>query len=193
MRRTEGFPGRHNNNHIAERLRSGATESYEIGRIIHWTDEIFGGNFQRLRRRLGSLVGAAHFHYDGMRFLMNGNRMCALVVAASAFLSAAPLASAADYDGGWNMTAVTTRGHCGTIPIGMGVSGRRIYSTGGSFAFYPIRLGGSVSRSGNISLKAVAGPRVAHGSGRLTPTSGRGTWRGRGPSGLCSGVWTATR
>jgi hypothetical protein len=91
------------------------------------------------------------------------------------------------------MTAVTTRGHCGTIPIGMGISGSRIYSTGGSFAFYSISLGGRVSGSGGVSLKAVAGPRVAHGTGRLTPTSGRGTWKGRGPSGLCSGVWTATR
>ena len=91
------------------------------------------------------------------------------------------------------MTAVTTRGHCGTIPIGMGISGGRIYSAGGSFAFYPIRLGGHVSRSGRASLKAVAGPRVAHGSGRFTPTSARGTWKGRGPSGLCSGYWTATR
>ncbi len=91
------------------------------------------------------------------------------------------------------MTAVTTRGHCGTIPIGMGVSGGRIYSTGGSFAFYAIRLGGPVSKSGRVSLKAVAGPRVALGTGRFTPTWGRGTWKGRGPSGLCSGVWTATR
>lgn len=91
------------------------------------------------------------------------------------------------------MTAVTTRGHCGTIPIGMGISGSRIYSTGGSFAFYQINLGGRVSNSGSISLKAVAGPRVAVGTGRMTPTSARGTWRGRRPSGLCSGTWSASR
>ena len=66
------------------------------------------------------------------------------------------------------MTAVTTRGHCGTIPMGMGIKGGRIYSTGGSFAFYPIRLGGRVSGSGSVSLKAVAGPRIAHGTGSST-------------------------
>ena len=89
------------------------------------------------------------------------------------------------------MTAVTTRGHCGTIPIGMGIKGGRIYSTGGSFAFCAISLGGRVSNSGSVSLKAVAGPRIAHGTGRFTRTSARGTCRG--PSGLCSGVWSATR
>jgi hypothetical protein len=91
------------------------------------------------------------------------------------------------------MTAVTTRGHCGTIPIGMGITGGRIYSTGGSFAFYSISLGGRVSPSGSVSLKAVAGPRVAHGTGRFTHVRGSGRWHGKGPSGLCSGVWSATR
>ena len=57
------------------------------------------------------------------------------------------------------MTAVTTHGHCGTIPIGMGIAGGRIHSTDGSFAFYPIQLGGRVSSSGSVSLKAIAGPR----------------------------------
>ena len=125
---------------------------------------------------------------------MTGNRICAFALAtASALICSALPASAGKYDGSWNMTAVTTRGHCGTIPIGMGVSGGRIYGTGGSFAFYSIRLGGRVSGSGSASIRAVAGPRVARGNGRFTRTSARGTWNGRGPSGLCSGYWTATR
>jgi hypothetical protein len=125
---------------------------------------------------------------------MIGNRMCAFALsAASAIICFAAPASAAKYDGSWNMTAVTTRGHCGTIPIGMGVSGGRIYSTGGSFAFYSISLGGRVSNSGSVSLKAVAGPRIAHGTGRFRGPLARGTWHGKGPSGLCSGYWTATR
>ena len=112
---------------------------------------------------------------------MIGNRMCALALsAASALICFAPPASAAKFDGNWSMTAVTTRGHCGTIPIGMGVAGGRIYSTGGSFAFYSISLGGRVSNSGSVSLKAVAGPRVAHGTGRFTRVRGSGTWKGRG-------------
>ncbi len=125
---------------------------------------------------------------------MIANRWCALALStAFATLCFATPTSAAKYDGSWSMTAVTTRGHCGVIPIGMGVKGGRIYSTGGSFAFYAISLGGRVSSGGGVSLKAVAGPRIAHGTGRMNGTTARGTWKGKGPSGLCSGYWTATR
>ena len=125
---------------------------------------------------------------------MIGNRLCVVIAsAASAIICAAAPASASRYDGNWSMTAVTTRGHCGTIPMSMAVSRGRIFATGGSFAFYPIRMGGRVNNSGGARIKAIAGPRVAHGSGRYTPTSARGTWNGTGPSGLCSGYWSATR
>jgi hypothetical protein len=128
-----------------------------------------------------------------METLMIANRMCTFALsAACALVAFAAPASAGKFDGSWSMTAVTTKGHCGVIPIGMGVKGGRIYSTGGSFAFYAISLGGRVSNSGGVTLKAVAGPRVANGTGRFTRTTARGTWKGRGPSGLCSGYWTAT-
>jgi hypothetical protein len=124
--------------------------------------------------------------------MINNRRRIVALSAAAAIICSAPPASAAKFDGSWNMTAVTTRGHCGVIPIGMGIKGGRIYSTGGSFAFYTISLGGHVSNAGSVSLKAVAGPRIAHGTGRFTRTAARGTWNGKGPSGLCSGYWTAT-
>jgi hypothetical protein len=121
---------------------------------------------------------------------MIGNRMLS---AASAIVGSAPPASAAKFDGNWSMTAVTTRGRCGTIPIGMGIAGGRIHSTGGAFAFYPIQLGGRASAAGGVSLTAVAGPRIAHGIGRFSGARASGTWNGKGPSGLCSGVWSAER
>lgn len=125
---------------------------------------------------------------------MTGNRTYALALAtASALACSASPAPAAKFDGGWHMVARTTRGHCGTIDIDMGIKRGRVYSTGGSFAFYPIRLGGRVSRSGQASLKAVAGPRTAIRTGRFRHFAASGTWRGRGPSGLCSGVWSAER
>lgn len=91
------------------------------------------------------------------------------------------------------MAVETTRGHCGTIYIGVGVKRGRVYSTGGSFAFYPIQLGGRVSALGHVRMQAVAGPRTANGTGRFGRARGSGTWSGRGPSGLCSGVWEAHR
>jgi hypothetical protein len=125
---------------------------------------------------------------------MIGNRTCTIILAAaSAVVCSAAPARAAKLDGNWSMVAATTRGHCGTIEIGLGIDRGRIFSTGGFFAFYPIRLGGRVSTSGHAQMNAVAGPRTAHGSGRFGPLRGSGTWAGRGPSGLCSGVWSAVR
>jgi hypothetical protein len=129
---------------------------------------------------------------------MIGNR-CAFALATvfTIICSIAP-ANAAQFDGNWSMVAVTTSGHCGQIPIDVGISRGRIYSTGGSsfgtaFAHYPIQLGGRVSPSGQVQMKAVAGPQIAHGIGRFNRFRGSGTWAGTGPSGLCSGVWSAIR
>jgi hypothetical protein len=125
---------------------------------------------------------------------MIGYRMCALgLSAALAIICSAPPAIAAQFDGAWRMIAVTTHGHCGRIPIGFGISRGRIYSTGGSFAFHRIQLGGRVSASGQARLNAVAGPRIAHGTGRFSRFRGSGTWSGTGPSGVCTGVWSAIR
>jgi hypothetical protein len=46
---------------------------------------------------------------------------------------------------------------------------------------------------GHCEMNAIAGPRTAHGTGRFGSLRGSGTWAGRGPSGLCSGVWSAVR
>jgi hypothetical protein len=119
-------------------------------------------------------------------------RAPALLSAFAAVAFAVP-ASATRFDGPWTMTAVTTRGHCGTIPVGMPISRGRIAATSGSYAFYPISLSGRVSASGSASLKAITGPRIAYGTGRFKGFEARGTWRGTGPSGVCTGVWTATR
>ena len=110
-----------------------------------------------------------------------------------AILAFAAPAGAAKFDGAWTMTAVTTNGHCGVIPVTFSVTRGHIHPGGGSYAFYPIKLSGSVSASGSTSLKAITGPRVAYGTGRLRGAQGSGKWRGTGPSGVCTGVWTATR
>jgi hypothetical protein len=125
---------------------------------------------------------------------MTGNRLCAFALSAAfAILCFAPPAMAAKFDGNWNMMVVTTNGHCGKIPVGMGISKGRIYSTHGSFVFHRIQLSGHVSDSGAVRLVGVAGPRIARGTGRFNRSYGSGVWNGTGPSGLCSGIWRATR
>ena len=125
---------------------------------------------------------------------MIGNRMTAIALAvAAATICSAPSALAAPYDGSWSVTAQTTRGHCESIQFGLAIRGGRIYSGGGSYGGYGARFGGSVSRSGGVRVVAAAGPRTAYGTGRLGQSQGGGTWAGRGPSGRCSGVWSAYR
>jgi hypothetical protein len=125
---------------------------------------------------------------------MIANRLCAftLATAFAAFWSVPP-ATAATYDGNWNMLAVTTNGHCGVIKIGMGITHGRIYSTGGKFVMHRIQLAGGVSGSGQALITAVAGPRIAKGKGRFNRSRATGTWSGTGPSGVCTGVWSAVR
>ena len=118
-------------------------------------------------------------------------RICAVALStAFAIMCSAPPAIAAR-DGNWLMVAVTTRGHCGKINIGLGIKSGRLYSTGGSFVRHPIRVDGRISASGQARINAVAGPRIAHGTGRFSSFRGSGTWTGSGPSGVCSGVWSA--
>jgi len=125
---------------------------------------------------------------------MIGNRICAIALTAvCAIIGFAPSAVAAPFDGNWSVVAQTTRGHCESIQFGLAIRGGQIYSAGGSYGGYPAEFGGRVSPSGSIRVNAVAGPRTAYGVGRLGVSQGRGNWAGRGPSGVCSGVWSAYR
>jgi hypothetical protein len=125
---------------------------------------------------------------------MIGNRMCAFVLSTVfAIIAFAPPADAAQFDGAWNMALVTTSGHCGVIKIGMAVNHGRISATSGSFVMHKISLAGHISGSGATKINGVAGPRVAKGIGHFTRSKGTGKWNGTGPSGVCSGVWTAIR
>ncbi len=125
---------------------------------------------------------------------MTRHRICVLAFAAAFALLLSPLpASAAGYDGSWNMSLVTTSGHCGKFRIGLAVNRGRIRATSGRFFFHPVSLQGRVSPAGRVVLDGVAGPRQARGAGRFLRARGSGKWSGTGPSGVCSGVWSASR
>ena len=124
---------------------------------------------------------------------MIGNRICAFVLSTAFAIIASAPAAAAPFDGGWNMALVTTGGHCGVIKIGMAVNRGHISATSGRFVMHRISLAGLISGSGATKLTGVAGPRVANGVGHFTRSKGIGKWNGTGPSGVCSGIWTAVR
>jgi hypothetical protein len=63
---------------------------------------------------------------------MIGNRMCAFALSSAfAIICSTPPAIAGQFDGNWSMVAVTTSGHCGEIPIDVGISrGRDVRGSG---------------------------------------------------------------
>ena len=129
-----------------------------------------------------------------MRSPMIGNHMRSLAVAtAFAILAFAAPATASQFDGSWKMVLTTTNGHCGVIDIGVAVTGGHISATSGRFVTHRIFLNGLIWGSGTTKINGVAGPRQAVGTGKFTPAKGSGKWNGTGPSGVCSGVWTADR
>ena len=52
-----------------------------------------------------------------------------------------------------------------------------------------VTASGRVADAGNINVTLASGMKRAVGTGRLSGTSGSGTWR----AALCSGTWTAQR
>ena len=125
---------------------------------------------------------------------MIGTRICAVVFfAALTSISIVAPVTAAPYDGSWQMVLMTTNGHCGQIRVGLDISGGRIKSTSGKFVMRPIHIVGHISGSGATRMNGVAGPRKAEGTGHFNRTKGYGKWNGTGPSGVCSGIWTAVR
>lgn len=99
--------------------------------------------------------------------------------------SAAAPASAATFDGEWNVQIASQNTACGGgATVLIGINNGQVASTSAS-----VTASGRVADAGNISVTLISGMKRAKGFGRLTSTSGSGTWRGA----LCFGTWTAQR
>jgi hypothetical protein len=109
-------------------------------------------------------------------------------VIASLFLAglsfAAP-ASAATFDGSWNVQIASSNGACpSATSVSIGISNGQVASNSGMMT-----ASGRVAEAGNISVTLASGIKHAVGFGRLSGASGFGTWHG----GPCSGTWTAQK
>jgi hypothetical protein len=108
---------------------------------------------------------------------------------AACTLSLAATAQAAPFDGSWSVLVITRRGTCEpSYRFGVMIYNGVVTSGGGA------SVAGRVLPNGRVSVAVSGGPGTAYGSGRLTRAGGGGgSWRGSGPSGACSGVWSAQR
>lgn len=92
-------------------------------------------------------------------------------------------ASATTFDGEWSVRIASSSSECGngqTVAIGI---------NNGNVSSSMVKASGHVAEAGSISVTLVSGIKRATGFGRLSGSSGSGTWRGA----LCSGTWTASR
>ena len=111
-------------------------------------------------------------------------------VFAAVMSSAAPSAQAASFDGPWSVVVITKSGGCDqSYRYGMMIRGSSVSYLGGA----AVSVSGRVSPNGHVNVNVSAGGQSAAGVGRLSGGRGSGTWRGQGPSGGCSGVWSATQ
>ena len=100
---------------------------------------------------------------------------CAVLVAATATVNCASLASSASpFDGRWSVVIETDKGDCDpAYRYGLQITN------------------GTVPRAGPKSRRKDGGS-YADGHGRLSRDSGSGSWKGVGV-GVCSGHWVAER
>ena len=118
---------------------------------------------------------------------MKGLSLCAAAIICFVVLTHVANARSA-YDGSWDLVFVTQRGACDptynfTVNISNGV------------VTHPnlVRFRGYVAKSGAVRASVTVQDKYASGSGRLSRTSGRGTWSGYAGNARCSGYWTARR
>jgi hypothetical protein len=100
-------------------------------------------------------------------------------------MSIATPAAAATFDGAWNVQIASSNMACPSgTNVSIGINNGQVASGNAM-----VTASGHVADAGAISVTLISGLKRAVGSGRLTATSGSGTWRGA----LCSGTWTAQR
>jgi hypothetical protein len=117
------------------------------------------------------------------RILLSSAAIVASVVTTAAIDTAQ---AASRFDGSWAVQITTRRGACDPGST-FGVEIHDGVVSGAA--------SGRVSNSGavSVSVSVSSGGSYASGSGRLSTSSGGGSWRGVGSRGACSGTWVAGR
>ncbi|MBN8987242.1 MAG: hypothetical protein J0H42_03260 [Rhizobiales bacterium] len=99
-------------------------------------------------------------------------------------ISAKP-AVAATFDGQWNVQIASSNAACPSdVSVSIGINNGQVASASAA-----VTASGRVAEAGNISVTLSSGMKRAVGLGRLSGTSGSGTWR----AAMCSGTWSAQR
>ena len=100
-------------------------------------------------------------------------------------LLATPAGASATFDGQWSVQIASSNSSCSNgASVSIGISNGQVASNTAS-----VSASGRVADAGIISVTLSSGIKRAVGFGRLSGSSGSGTWR----AAMCSGTWTAQR
>ncbi|MBJ7406824.1 MAG: hypothetical protein JHD07_27385 [Bradyrhizobium sp.] len=107
------------------------------------------------------------------------------ILIAIAFPLAQADAATSTFDGTWNVRIASSSGTCGHgATVAIGINNGQIASSNAA-----VTASGRVADAGSINVTLSTGIKRAVGFGRLSGSSGSGTWRGA----MCTGTWTAEK
>jgi hypothetical protein len=113
--------------------------------------------------------------------------IAALTFSAGVMGSGAALAEADKFDGAWSVQMVASAGMCGSsADHALIVQESRVRASSSG-----VSVSGQVGSTGSVSLTLQKGPAQGTATGKLSGSSGAGTWTVAGLG--CSGRWTAQR
>jgi hypothetical protein len=125
-----------------------------------------------------------------MRYVHAAAPIVAGFILCAGALAPTPASARTVYDGNWSVLIVTNKGSCDrAYRYGLSIQNGSVIYEGGA----AVNAAGRVSNNGAVNVRVWAGSQGASGSGRLSRNSGRGSWRGIGSMGTCSGTWSADR
>ena len=143
-----------------------------------------------LSARAGTLLRWGDSREEAMKILSVFALTTALAAVPISAQAAKARVSATAFDGSWSVLILTQSGSCDrAYRAGVQISNSEVFNAGGE----PIALRGHVAPNGAVRVSVAAGAQEAHGAGRLSRTSGGGTWQGQGSLGTCAGTWQAER
>ncbi|MEP7032238.1 MAG: hypothetical protein ABI830_14985 [Pseudolabrys sp.] len=105
-------------------------------------------------------------------------------------LAGAPVAQAAGLDGNWSVLIITEKGDCDqAYRYSVNVDRGHLKYSGDA----AVNMDGTVADNGAVKVSIRLGEKGASGIGKLSGSSGGGTWQGAAANNSCAGRWEAEK
>jgi hypothetical protein len=116
--------------------------------------------------------------------------MSVMAMLASPGLTASNTHAETSFDGAWSVQIMIDRGNCDPVNrLAIDIRDGAIQYSGDP----AVSIQGHVVNGGAVRVRLAHGDHKANGTGRLSGSSGAGTWHGTGMASACAGRWSAER